>query len=240
MKTSCQSAIFSLGLVMICMGARAQTSAAAETPADTPKATQPEVSFQFDRPGLSVPRFTLLIREDGSGFYKAEEAPVSGAGAALQATAGKHVDRAITVSPSTVATIFKTARSLDHFNLECASKAKNIADTGKKTLSYSGSDGRGTCTYNYSENKSVASLTDTFQAIAFTLDEGRRLDYLHRYDRLGLDAEMETLAHEHEAKRALELGTISSTLSSLANDDALMQRVRTRAVKLLDQAGTSK
>lgn len=230
------SARFSLGLLMICAGACAQTSGAG----DTPKTTQSEVSFQFERPGLPVPRFTLLIREDGNGFYKAEEAPVTGGGAALQPTAGKNVDRTITVSSSTVATIFKAARSLDHFNIECASKAKNIADTGKKTLSYSGSDGHGSCTYNYSENKSVASLTETFQAIAFTLDEGRRLDYLHRYDRLGLDAEMETLTHEHEMKRALELGTISTTLSSLANDNALIQRVRTRAVKLLDQAGASK
>jgi hypothetical protein len=236
MMTLYRSAIFSLGLLAITAGACAQTS----TVADTPKASQPEVSFQFERPGLAVPRFTLLIREDGTGFYKAEEAPVTGGGAALSPTAGKHVDRTLTVSSSTAATIFKAARSLDHFNIDCASKAKNIADTGKKTLSYSGADGRGSCTYNYSENKNVASLAETFQAIAFTLDEGRRLDFLHRYDRLGLDAEMETLTHEHEAKRALELGTISTTLTALANDDALMKRVRSRAVKLLDQASTDK
>jgi hypothetical protein len=212
----------------------AQTAAMA---ADVSKPAQPEVSFQFERPGMAVPRFTLLVREDGTGTYKAEEAPVSGGNAALQPTTGKQINRAITLSQSTVANLFKTARSLDHFNMECASKAKNIADTGKKTLTYSGADGHGSCTYNYSENKTVTSLTDTFQAIAFTLDEGRRLDYLHRYDRLGLDAEMESLSHEHDMKRALELGTIAPTLTSLANDDALMQRVRMRAVKLLDQAG---
>lgn len=200
----------------------------------------PEISFQFERQGLAVPRFTLSIREDGSGTYNADEAPISGSNAALQPTVGKHIDRPITLSQPTVATIFKTARSLDHFNIECASKAKNIADTGKKTLSYSGADGRGSCAYNYSENKSVASLTETFQAIAFTMDEGRRLDFLHRYDRLGLDAEMEALAHEYEQKRALELGTISATLTSLANDDALMQRVRTRAAKLLQQIDDKK
>ena len=51
---------------------------------------------------------------------------------------------------------------------------------------------RGSCVYNYSDNKNVALLTDTFLGIAFTLDEGRKLDFLHRYDRLGLDAEMTT------------------------------------------------
>ncbi len=224
----------SLGLFVMSTGVcAAQTVAMA---ANAPKSAKPEISFQFERPGLSIPRFTLLIREDGTGTYKADEAPVSGGGAALQPTTGKQIDRAITLSQSTVMNLFKTARSLDYFNVECASKAKNIADTGKKTLTYSGSDGHGSCTYNYSENKSVTSLTETLQAIAFTLDEGRRLDYLHRYDRLGLDAEMEALTHEHEMKRALELGTIAPTLTSLANDDALMQRVRMRAVKLLDQA----
>ena len=33
-----------------------------------------------------------------------------------------------------------------------------------------------------------------FLAIAFTMDEGRKLEFLHRYDRLGLDAEMNSLA----------------------------------------------
>lgn len=48
---------------------------------------------------------------------------------------------------------------------------------------------------------------------------------------------MEALSHEHDMKRALELGTIAPTLTSLANDEALMQRVRMRAVKLLDETG---
>ena len=168
-----------LTLLTVCIGVCAgQTAAPVSGSSPT---TQPEVSFQFERPGLAVPRFTLSVREDGSGTYKADEAPVSG-GAGMAPTAGRHVDQAIALSKPTVETIFKTARELDHFNIECASKLKNIANTGNKTLSYSGADGRGSCTYNYSENKSVSSLTDTFLAIAFTLDTGRRLDFLHRFD----------------------------------------------------------
>lgn len=212
-------------LVMFATLAYAQTT-------NAPTSAQPEVNYQFDRPGLSVPRFTLSVREDGSGRYQADEAPVSGTN-----TAARHIDRTMNLSQPTVEAIFKMARSLDHFNIPCASKAKNIADTGKKTLSYAASDAQGTCTYNFSENKNVTSLTEMFTAIAFTMDEGRRLEFLHRYDRLGLDAEMETLLHEYEAKRALELQTISATLMSLANDEALMQRVRTRAVKLLELSG---
>lgn len=204
---------------------------------------QAEVSFQFERIGLPVPKFTLVVHEDGTGTYKGETAPVSGgAGGAMlrPISPGQAIDRKIKLSAPTTELIFKTARSLDHFNLACASKAKNIADTGKKTLSYTGPDGHGSCLYNYSENKSVTQLTDMFQSIAFTMDEGRKLDFMHRYDRLGLYSEMDSLNHEVQEKRALELQNISQSLTSIANDEALMERVREKAVKLLNQTGETK
>ncbi len=211
-------------------------------PSEPPAALQGQVSFQFERAGLAVPRYTVEVHEDGTGRYQADEAeaPPKQSNSAVRYVGGKHVDRSMTMSSATVAKIFKMARSLDRFNVACASKAKNIADTGKKTLSYVGADGRGSCVYNYSENKSVGTLTDMFLAIAFTMDEGRRLDFLHRYDRLGLDAEMITLAHEVDEGRAMELGTIAPTLDAIAGDTALMQRVRLRAAKLLEQSKDDK
>jgi hypothetical protein len=153
----------------------------------------------------------------------------------MRGQAAQHIDRPINLTSGTTAKIFKAARAANHFNIECASKAKNIADTGKKTLSYTGADGSGSCTYNYSENKNIDTLTNTFLAIAYTMDEGRRLEFLHRYDRLGLDAEMISFSQELEAGRALELGTISPTLAVIADDTAVIQRVRLRAQKMLEQ-----
>jgi hypothetical protein len=195
-----------------------------------------EVSFQFDRTGLPVPRFTLRVREDGTGSYQADQAEIAATATSMRGQAAQHIDRPINLSKGTVAKIFKAARTLDYFNVECASKLKNIADTGKKTLSYTGADGSGSCTYNYSENKNVGTLTDAFLGVASTIDEGRRLEFLHRYDRLGLDAEMISLAQEVEAGRALELGTISPVLAAIADDTAVIQRVRLKAQKMLEQA----
>jgi hypothetical protein len=90
------------------------------------------------------------------------------------------------------------------------------------------------CVYNYSENKIVQSLTDIFLGIASTLDEGRKLEFLHRYDRLGLDAEINSFADEVKEGRAIELGTISPTLAAIADDTAVIQRVRLRAAKMLE------
>jgi hypothetical protein len=224
---------------MVLGSALAVCSAVALAQTDPPTAasskSQSEVSFQFDRTGLPVPRFTLRIREDDTGRYQADQAEMPATANSMRGQAAQHIDRTINLTRETVAKIFKAARSANYFNIECASKAKNIADTGKKTLSYTGADGSGSCTYNYSENKTVDTLTNTFLAIAFTMDEGRRLEFLHRYDRLGLDAEMISLSQEVDAGRALELGTIAPTLAAIADDTAVIQRVRLRAKKMLDQ-----
>jgi hypothetical protein len=226
-----------LGLVSGFIFATAPLAAQAGEPA-TPTKTPAEVSFQFDRPGLPVPRFTMTMHEDGTGRYEADQAEVKATATLMRGQAAQHVDRQISLTKATAAKVFKAARVLNYFNIECSSKAKNIADTGKKTLSYTGPDGSGSCTYNYSENKTIDMLTNTFQGIAFTMDEGRRLEFLHRYDRLGLDAEMILLSQEAEAGRALELGTISPTLAAIADDASVIQRVRLKASKMLEQVAS--
>jgi hypothetical protein len=215
-----------------CLLLTAQSNGAS---AGTAAETQPQISFKFERAGVPVSHFIIQIHEDGTGNYQADVTPGIGGGSPVAAQL-QHVNRTITLTPATTAKLFHAAREQKSFNIDCASKAKNIADTGAKTLSYSGADGKGSCVYNYSENKDVAAATDTFLAIAFTLDEGRRLSFLHRFDRLGLDAEMGTLSEEAKAGRALELGTIAPTLSSIAADTEVMERVRRQAAKLLEQA----
>lgn len=222
-------------LVSSALAAPAQT-AAPTTDASSPKQT--EVSFHLDRPGLTVPSFTLQIREDGTGSYEADQGEIAATANSMRGQAAQHIDRPIKLTSGTVAKIFKATKAADYFKIECASKLKNIADTGKKTLTYTGAGGSGSCTYNYSENKSVETLTDTFLAIAYTIDEGRRLEFLHRYDRLGLDAEMISFSQELEAGRALEVGTISSALAAIVDDMAVIQRVRLRAQKLLEQVAS--
>jgi hypothetical protein len=68
------------------------------------------------------------------------------------------------------------------------------------------------------------------------MDEGRKLDFLHRFDRLGLYSEMDVLIHEVQEKRALEVGNIAPSLTAIVADEALMQKVRERAAKLLAQS----
>jgi hypothetical protein len=216
-------------LVASCFPLRAQDSPPVAQPV---LASLPHVSFSFDRKGVPVPTYRFIVNQDATGSYQGQEIPRSSGPAELPPQSFRSP---FSLSPATTARIFSLAWQLKQFGIPCASKAKNVADTGTKILAYTGPDGSGSCTYNYTENKDVQALTEIFEGIAETMDEGRELDRLHRYDRLGLDAAMTFLVQEVSAGHALEVGTIAASLRSITADPDVMERVRTRAGALLAQ-----
>lgn len=215
----------------------ADTPAAAVVPdvaAASGSAARARVTFQFDQAGAMVPRFTLAIEENGRLSYLAEQAVPAGAREGANATpATQHVEQRALLTPATTARIFELARASDRFNIACEALEKKVADMGRKTLSYSGPGGDGSCVYNFSEVKSVATLTQLLRAIAMTLDLGRKLDFDHRFDRLGLDEDMRILFEMAADGRAAEVNTIAPTLRSIAEDGDVLERVRARAGNLL-------
>jgi len=197
------------------------------------------ITFDFVRAGLGVPvpKYKLVIHDDGTGTYEGEALPPPTRYGPAAASAVPF-RRELRMTAATTAHVFDLARQLDHFKVACASKAKNIADTGTKTLTYAGPDGGGACTYNYTDIKELTLLTETIQGITETLDEGRELDRLHRYDRLGLDPAMAYLQAEVAAGRALELQLIQDSLSEIADDADVLARVRAKASAMLKQIAT--
>jgi hypothetical protein len=224
---------FAIPLLMLAAswtGARGQEARPAAVPVS---GTQPQVVFAFERQGLAVSKYRFTVHSDGAVVYEGEESQPAAGPVPVDSGPAQPFRSQVSISPATADRIFALGRKLDRFNIACASKAKNIADTGTKTLSYTAPDGSGSCTYNYSENKDVQSLTEIFEGMAETMDEGRTLDHLHRFDRLGLDDAMTFLAQEVSAGRALEVGTIAASLRSIADDADVIQRVRMRARTLL-------
>lgn len=222
--------------VLLLVAAAAAATASAQKPAVE------TLSFHFQRPGLPVPEYSFNLQTDGTGTYTASYSSVAPASKyaptypGVAAPPPTPTTRPITLSAKTTAMLFDRARTADSFRA-CESKLKNIADTGAKTITYTTADGAHKCSYNYTENKSVAGITETFQGIAETLDEGRSIDLKHRYDRLGLDHDLAILVDNVKEGRALEVATIAPVLQSLCDDMQVMERVRKRAAGLL-QAGT--
>lgn len=226
------SAVFALLMLSGSLPRAGAQPAATRTNASA-STTRPTVSFTFERKGVPVSKFSLSIQQDGSAIYEGEEVAQSSQYGTPVTLPPHPFHSAVSLSPATAARVFELAHKASHFNITCPSKLKNIADTGTKTLTYSGPDASGACTYNYSDVKEVQALTDIFEGVAETMDKGRELDRLHRYDRLGLDAAMKFLAQEVAEGHALELQTIAASLNSIAADAQVMDRVRAKANALL-------
>jgi hypothetical protein len=201
------------------------------------------IAFRFERAGNVIPNFTLTLHADGSATYQVSYPPevpkYSPYAATIASLPNTDVTVNVTLTPALTARVFDQVRGTNGFRAGCASKAKNIADTGTKTLTYTSASSAATCVYNYADDKTIVSLTSTFQAIAFTLDEGRKLAIKHRYDRLALDPETEFLATAAKQGNALEFGTIAPTLRAIADDPQVLERVRARATSLLAQAAAT-
>ncbi len=76
------------------------------------------------------------------------------------------------------------------------------------------------------------------QAVAETILEGARFEVLLQHDRLGLDQEMEYFTQAVEDGRAQQIYAIHDILERLAQDDAVLERVRKQAKALLAHAAT--
>ena len=145
-------------------------------------------------------------------------------------------DRPIHISKALREAMFATARKNKLFAMACDDGAKNIAFQGTKTLQYEGPEGQGSCTYNWSKNAQIDKLTDQFEAIAATLDEGSKLQRQYEHGRLSLDTELEVLEQMVHEGRAIEVENIAPILQTLAGDEAVLQRVQRRARALLAEA----
>jgi hypothetical protein len=145
-------------------------------------------------------------------------------------------DRPIHISRTLREAMFAAARKSKLFAFPCDDGGKNVAFQGTKTLEYAGPEGKGSCVYNWSKNAQIEKLTDQFEAMASTLDEGSRLQRQYEHGRLSLDSEMEILDQMVHEGRAIELENIAPILQTLAGDEAVLQRVQRRARALLEAA----
>lgn len=191
------------------------------------------LTAEFSNPKLSPSHWVLTLHPDGSGHFK------STMGQATADAPGEmwipDVNRDVYLSPRFAAGAFATAEHHNWFNDACESHMK-VAFQGWKTLSYAGPGGKGSCKFNYSRNKDIQDLGDSFLAVSETILAGVRLEMLLQHDPLGLEKEMEALTSAAQDGRAQQLCAIKDILQRLAEDENVMAMVRKRARMLLEGA----
>lgn len=190
------------------------------------------ITVDFTNPSLSPSHWTLTLHPDGSGHFVSEMGTVIYTPGELRTPS---VNRDVQLSPGFTASVFETAKRHHFFNQQCESQLK-VAFQGNKTFSYSGPEGNGTCTFNYSKDREIQELGDSMTGVAETILEGQRLEILLQHDPLGLDKEMASLSEAADSGRARQLCAIRGILEKLAQDDHVLDMVRKRARMLLAKA----
>lgn len=169
-----------------------------------------------------APGWKVRLQADGAGMY-------------VESGAGDAKPIPLTVSEATLQRVKLGEHAVK--SGKCETKAKNIAKTGEKTIRYEIADKTAECTFNYSDDAGLMGAAATFQAIAETMHRGKQLEHDLRYDRLGLDADMQQLVAAQKDGSAIEIENIAPVLQALVQDDHVIDRVRRRAARLLQDAG---
>jgi hypothetical protein len=206
---------------------------AAQQPAASPADSPAAIEVQVTNPGVAPPLWKLSLDENGRGQFDAEAGPPHSA-VKDEIVLGE-IHRPVQFSPGFTAHVFAVARERKFFAFPCEGHMK-VAFQGTKRLSYTGPDGSGACEYNYSRDKAIQELGESFMAVETTLLFGARLEKLLQHDRLGLDQAMEDLAAAVHSGSAIEVGAIRETLDRIASDDEVLERARRKARLLLAQA----
>jgi len=222
-------------LILLIISALLSAAAAQHQPIPQPRTAAPAVTFSFTWSSVEPHRYVIVIDSSGKGAYQSwtsdstAEPPGEDDSYELQFTA----------SAAGRDRVFALARQLKYFNGDFDFHKRPIAFTGDKTLAYADPDQHFETRYNWSENPGIDELTSFFQGISETVESGRRLERLHRFDRLGLDEELKSLEHAAVEHRASELQLISPMLAQIAEDPAVLNIARQRAQHILQLAGVN-
>ena len=128
------------------------------------------------------------------------------------------------------------AKQANYFDGEFDFTKHAIAQTGKKTLSYSDAGRHTSTTYNYSEDPSIHELTAVFQGISSTIEGGRKLEFDRRFDKLSLDQDLKGLEDMSNNGRLEEVQAIAPLLQRLAADRTVLHIAQQRAQRILKKA----
>lgn len=215
-------------LCALCAGAQVVHQV---TPVASP--TGSYITFKFDwEQGLPWQRYSIAVDDSGNAHFE-------GVGNPSQSGDGDNFSQDFTMTDANRQKIFELAKKLDYFQGNFEAKQKNIAKTGQKTLGYHGRPAADTpavehsTAYNFSPNSEVQELTRIFQAIATTMDYGRKLAFKYRFDKLGIDAELKALQDTQASHYVEELQAIEPILQKIADDPNMMHINRLTAKQLL-------
>jgi hypothetical protein len=197
----------------------------AQAPDASPRPVPQIFRLELDASDLKQPSWIILLRSDGTGLY-------------WPTLTAKYDQVHLRVSDATWKRVHAGAAAVQADR--CETKVKNIAKTGVKDVEYHAGttpDTYSSCSFNYSDDAGLNDAVTALEEIVETMQAGERLKHKHRFDHLGLDAELDSLLARAKDGQAIELQNIAPVLQSIADDDEMMSPSRRKAKSLLELGG---
>jgi hypothetical protein len=189
----------------------------------------PSITFTRVWDDFKPQNTTMIVSANGTAKYRSSN----------PAKTGDDVDEyktEFTVSRARCDKLFRYAREANYFNGDFSYKKHAVASTGKKTLAYADPNRHFETSYDYSDNKAIEEITSVFLGISDTIEHGRKLVFLHRFDKLGLEEELKAMESAAEGHNLVELQIVAPTLEEIATDSTVLNIARQRAQRLLAKA----
>ena len=230
--------VFSFLLISALAFAQPQGQAAADpTPAEdvskvAVEPAMPAITFTLDFPASQPEHYSIRVPSEGPAHYQSTGRISSDS----EDTDSFDFDFAL--SAALRDKIFRLSTSAGHFRTDLDSHQKNLAFTGRKTLSYKDEREALEASFNYSSNPAARELTELFQSLSATLEFGHRLDYDHRYQKLALVDELKHMQEMAKDKELVEVPAIQPILEKIIADQSVINVARARAQQLLQGPGT--
>jgi len=183
------------------------------------------ITFTKEFPGSQPPYLSLTVRENGEALYRTdpEEKPVE-----FQLSAGSAQE------------IFSLARKLDFFRGAKLESERKVAQMGKKTLAFTNGTDRADVSFNHTENPDALALTSLFERLSQTQQHLQRLEYLLRFDRLGIVKELLLLEMNLDQGRLFEPTLLLPVLEKIQSNKALVNVAHARASQIIGKLQAAK
>jgi len=186
------------------------------------------VTFSLDFPGSDPEHYSISVQSDGRARYECS-APIS-----ADSEDRENYQTEFSLSDATRTRIFDLAAQAKYFSGKIDSGKQKLANTGAKKLAYKDGQRDFAAAYNYSPLPTVQQLTTLFQSISATLEFGRRLDHLHRYQKLALDDELKRMEEQARHGDLVELQAVKPILQEIYADSSVLNVVRARAQRIME------
>ena len=183
----------------------------------------PKLTFTKELKG-SVPEFTsITVASDGSATYEGRKCndPPS--------------PRSFKLSEATTRQLFDLAAQLGNFNSIDLESHKKVANMGLKTFTYEKGTEKNQAQFNYTLRREAQELSDLCDKISSVQQHIMALEYLMKYDHLGLPRELQQIQIDLENKALVDAELMGPALERIAQSPKFLHLAQTCAETILQR-----